>query len=209
MTGAGTGAVFAHFDPGGEVSAYVHRYLAELAAAVDTLVVVSTADLGAASRAELAAYGRLVVRPNVGYDFSSWKAGLDEIGALVRFDRVVLANDSVIGPVGGIGRVLAHPPAADFWAMTASAEIAPHLQSWFIGYEGSLLRTGLVGAFWAAVAIRSSGATRSVRAGCIGGRGYRSRPGSSRACGSAPSPRSDTSAGWRRSRRRAARARTP
>jgi hypothetical protein len=129
----------------------VHRYLAALARVMDTVVIVSTADLDRVARAELAVHGRLVMRTNVGYDFASWKAGLDALGKLTEFDRIVLGNDSVIGPVIDLGQVLSRAPAADFWGMTASVEIAPHLQSWFIVYEGALLRTGLVDAFWASV----------------------------------------------------------
>jgi len=151
VSGARTAAVFAHFDPGGQVADHVHRYLAELSRAVDVLVVVSTSDLDARARSALSQHGRLLMRANEGYDFASWKAGLELVGDLARLDRVVLANDSVIGPVRGLDAVLSHPPAADFWGMTASVEIAPHLQSWFVVYEGALLRTGLVQAFWAAV----------------------------------------------------------
>lgn len=145
---SGSVAVFAHFDTGGVVSSYVHRYLAELAGAVDSVVVVSSADLGPAERSALADHGQLIMRENVGYDFSSWRAGLDSLGDLSRYDRIVLGNDSVIGPVVSLREVLSRPPAADFWTMTASVEIAPHLQSWFVVYEGALLRTGLVGKFW-------------------------------------------------------------
>lgn len=148
---SGSAAVFAHFDPGGEVSSYVHRYLAELSTAVDRVVVVSSADLGPPDRSALADHGRLIVRENVGYDFSSWRAGLETLGDLSRYDRIVLGNDSVVGPLVSLREVLSRPPAADFWTMTASVEIAPHLQSWFVVYEGALLRTGLVDRFWTGV----------------------------------------------------------
>lgn len=151
--GDGTVAVYAHFDPGGRVGPHVRRALEQLAGAVDSVVVVSTADPGPRERALLSGYGRLVVRENVGYDFYSWKTGIDSLGDLRGHERLVLCNDSVVGPLVPMADLLAPAsrPAADVWSMTASAEIQPHLQSWFTVYEAPALQTGLVRAFWAAM----------------------------------------------------------
>lgn len=146
-----TAAVYAHFDPGGRIGPHVLRALPRIAAAVDRLVIVSTAELEPPERAVLAGFGELVVRENVGYDFYSWKTGLDLLGDLSGYARVVLGNDSVVGPLGDFGAVLAAAPDADVWSMTASAEIEPHLQSWFTVYERGALLSGLVGGFWRAM----------------------------------------------------------
>ncbi len=147
----GTGqtvAVFAHFDPGGQVADHVRHYLAQVAECADRVLVVSTADPTPAARRVLAEAGELVVRENVGYDFYSWKTGIDRLGDLRQYERLLLCNDSVVGPVVPLRTVLGRPPAADLWSMTASAELEPHLQSWFAVYEHAALRSGFVQAFW-------------------------------------------------------------
>ncbi|MFN8075524.1 MAG: rhamnan synthesis F family protein [Kineosporiaceae bacterium] len=149
-------AVFAHFDPGHVVAPHTTRYLAELAGSVERVVVVSTADLPAAEIARVQGLGpgvEVLCRENQGYDFYSWKTGLDHVGDWGEADQVLLCNDSVVGPVRPLAEILAHgrEHGADFWGMTRSFEIAPHVQSWFLVFEASALRTGLLQGFWRAM----------------------------------------------------------
>jgi len=146
-------AVFAHFDPGGQVAPHVQRYLAQLRDAVDRLVVVSTAKLDAAARGTLEGFGDLVERENVGYDFYSWKTGFDHVRGWDRYDRVVICNDSVVGPMRPLTEILgdAAPKDVDFWGMTSSNELSPHVQSWFVVFERDAVGSGLLHGFWGAM----------------------------------------------------------
>lgn len=146
-------AVFAHFDPGGHVAPHVRRYLRLLAEAVDRVVIVSTAELDDTGRAELRRHGELVERENIGYDFYSWKTGLDHAGDWDSYSRVVICNDSVVGPTRPLAEVLGRnaPADADFWGMTASHEISPHVQSWFVVFERPVIASGLLHGFWGAM----------------------------------------------------------
>ena len=150
---SGTLAVVAHFDPAGQVAGHVDRYLAQLAGSVDRLVVVSTAPLTDAARRTLEGHGDLVTRPNVGYDFASWKAGLAAAEPWDGFDRVLVTNDSVVGPMLPLGLILgeAAPRDVDFWGMTSSGEHSPHVQSWFVVFERPVIRSGLLHGFWRAL----------------------------------------------------------
>ena len=50
-----------------------------------------------------------------------------------RVDRVIICNDSVVGPMRPFDEILdprRAPEDADFWGMTGSNEISPHVQSW-------------------------------------------------------------------------------
>ena len=146
-------AVFAHFDPGGQVAPHVERYLTALRDAVDRLVIVSTAELDVAARGTLGSLGELVERENVGYDFYSWKTGLDQVRDWHRFDRVLICNDSVVGPMRPFAEILGDgaPRDVDFWGMTSSNEISPHVQSWFVVFERAAVSSGLLHGFWAAM----------------------------------------------------------
>jgi lipopolysaccharide biosynthesis protein len=149
-------AVFAHFDPGGQVAPHVLRYVRALAEVAERTVVVSAGELSAAGRDALEARDtgvEVVTRENVGYDFFSWKTGLDHVGDWEGYDRVVLANDSVVGPLQPLRHVLGPgaPKDVDFWGMTVSRELSPHVQSWFTVYERGALRSGLLQGFWRAM----------------------------------------------------------
>ena len=73
--------------------------------AADRLVVVSTADLtdprSCSPRCDKR--GELVRRPNFGYDFYSYKTGLDLVEDLRHYDLVVICNDSYVGPLRTTG----------------------------------------------------------------------------------------------------------
>ena len=151
-------AAFAHFDPDGLVAPHVERHLRELATVADRLVVVSTAPLTDRSRATLAGYGRLIERENVGYDFCSWRAGLlpeliGNAGSAAGWDRVLISNDSCVGPLLPYQRILAEMSAsgADVWGVALSREFEPHIQSFFVCFEAAVVRSPLLRAFWNAV----------------------------------------------------------
>jgi hypothetical protein len=135
------------------VAPHVQRYLAQLAEVADRLVVVSTAELTPAGRHSLERHGELLVRRNEGYDFLSWKTGLEHVGDWDSYDRVLICNDSVVGPFRPLADVLGSvdPRDVDFWGITESAEIAPHLQSWFVVFERPVLRSGILHGFWRAM----------------------------------------------------------
>ena len=92
----------AQFDPRGTLGPHVRRQVEALAGAVDELVVVSTSELTGEARQFLAGAARLIERENTGYDFLSYKAGLDA-SDLERYDEVTITNDSYVGLAGGPG----------------------------------------------------------------------------------------------------------
>lgn len=146
-------AVFAHFDPEGLVAPHVERYLSALSGSVERLVVVSTADPAAAARGQLERHGELLVRENAGYDFMSWKTGLDHVGDWDTYDRLLICNDSVVGPLRPMPEILGvrAPRDVDFWGMTVSRELEPHVQSWFMVFERPVILSGLLHGFWRAM----------------------------------------------------------
>jgi lipopolysaccharide biosynthesis protein len=77
---------------------------------------------------------KVYLRENTGRDFGSWQWGLREIPALTAADTLLLANDSVFGPLFDLGEVFAAMQAegADVWGITDSLETRWHLQSYFL-----------------------------------------------------------------------------
>jgi hypothetical protein len=88
----------------------------------------------------------VLARANVGYDFGSWRDALSTLDGLAALDLVVLTNDSLLGPFGGLEDLTARIAAstADVWAATASEAKGTHLQSYLVAFrDGVLERPGL------------------------------------------------------------------
>ena len=129
-------AVMAHYDHRGGVGPHVRRQVEQVAAAVDRLLVVSTADLTDESRRWLGQHAELAERPNYGYDFTSYKVGLHRAGDLDGYDEVVVCNDTYVPvlPYTDIFAAMAVEPV-DFWGLTRTERIAPHMQSFFVAFR--------------------------------------------------------------------------
>lgn len=135
--------LFAHFDQDDKVDDYVLHYLGKIRELNFSIVFISTAKLTRADIERLRAdCFDVILRDNTGYDFGSWANGFERYGASIQ-GRLLLANDSVYGPIGdfaaAFARMIATP--ADFYGLVESGEIAPHLQSWFLLFEPNVVRS--------------------------------------------------------------------
>ncbi len=152
--------VLAHFDPDGTVDEYVIEALHVYRQVSSRLVMVS-----ASTREPPATVRRLVdtfiARDNEGYDFCSWREGIESIGSLEGIDELICVNDSVYGPTRDLAPVLNDPRVAnaDAWGMclstqgVATQDHAPtaHLQSWFVAMRRPVIRSEAFRAFWGSV----------------------------------------------------------
>lgn len=144
-------AIFVHFDPGGEVHDYVLFYLRALRDAGFDILFVSNG--GALKATALDRIRPLCVtvlcRENVGYDFGAYREGLRFLGDLSRFERVILANDSVYGPLFDLPSILARcDDEATVWGMTDSWSGRYHLQSYFLSLGRPALTSPRFALFW-------------------------------------------------------------
>lgn len=148
-------AVMAHWDPRGRVAPHVRRQVLALAESVEELVVVSTADLADEDRDFLDRHARLLRRPNYGYDFFSYKTGLESVSPqrLAEHDEVVVCNDTYVGPLVDYRQVFASMSErpADFWGLTASQRVHPHVQSFFVAFRPWLVESQAFRGFWGAM----------------------------------------------------------
>lgn len=144
--------IFSHFDRDDLIDPYVIRYLAELRRLDMFIVFVSTAErLGDDQiKAVLPHVGRVIVRRNTGRDFGSWRTGLAECPNLAAYDQVVLANDSVYGPVFPLQDVFAAMDGRglDIWGITDSLERGYHLQWYFLVFGRRAVASRFFERFW-------------------------------------------------------------
>jgi len=103
-----------------------------------------------------------VQRPNAGYDFGSWAAAMELFPGALAYDQVLLTNDSIVGPFGGLDVLLDDlaTTTADVWAATSTLQLGPHLQSFFVGYRRGVLREPALRDFW--MGIREHGTKREI-----------------------------------------------
>lgn len=137
-------AICAHYSTEPRVTRSFRTLVREFANAGYLPVVVSAAefperlDWGGGLHPEAV----VLRKPNVGYDFGSWAVGLTYVPGAHAADKVILANDSLVGPFATIAPFLAEFESCrtDTWALTDSHQHLHHLQSFFLGFRGGILQ---------------------------------------------------------------------
>lgn len=148
-------ALLCHFDAAGGLRPDLLRYLRELRAAGLSPVLVSNSgrlhpEALAAARAVCAA---VLVRRNVGLDFCAWRDAMEHLGLpRADTDQVLLANDSVYGPLRPLAPLLDRiGEQPGLWGLTGSTQRAFHLQSWFLLAQRDVLHGAAWPRFWRGV----------------------------------------------------------
>lgn len=91
--------IMAHFDYDATLRAHTERTIRAYASVAEKVVIVTTSGMSDEAVAGLPANVEVLVRGNFGYDFFSYKWGIDSVDDIGDFDRVLVTNDSYIGPV--------------------------------------------------------------------------------------------------------------
>lgn len=144
--------IFAHFNSNSLVDDYVFHYLKELNKQGFDIVFVSTSEIIKEAQGKLSTLCKnLVIRQNIGYDFMSWKVGLDLIESKkINPDLILLANDSVYGPLFDLSNVFNDfkNKSVNIYGMTDSYEVDYHIQSYFIIFDKQVLESKSWKTFW-------------------------------------------------------------
>jgi rhamnosyltransferase len=144
-------AVFAHYDKDDLVDQYVWYYLDNLKAVSDSIAFVTTSKIGQSDITTLKTIcDKVIVRENIGYDFMSWRTGINSTGNIADFDELIICNDSVYGPLYPLDNIFdaMGKKDCDFWGMTDNYEIAYHLQSYFLVFKKSVINSEGFKDFW-------------------------------------------------------------
>jgi lipopolysaccharide biosynthesis protein len=141
--------IYAHWDVNGFVDPYVLHALREYRSVAGRIIFVTTHyQRPCRELAELA--DAVIVRDNSGYDFMSWRAGLETID-VAEYAEIVFTNSSMYGPLWPIEAVFGSPTAQDndLWGMTISLQHRLHLQSYFLCMSRNLLTSEFGRNLWA------------------------------------------------------------
>ena len=148
---AGRAFVVAHYDPAGRVARHLHGLVAHLQS-LGRVVFVST-NLADGEAQTLRAQGtEVIARPNEGYDFFSWRRGIEALGELSALDALVILNSSFVclDPATLTKRVFSSlGPDIDVLGITSNFEYAAHVQSYWMSFETRrVLDSPAFASFW-------------------------------------------------------------
>jgi lipopolysaccharide biosynthesis protein len=147
--------IYAHYDSEGIVSRPDRHMLAEFRKLGYAVLVVSTAvdtdsqheELWTSIRTEI---DGLITRPNIGFDFGSWAAGIGVLDLQNRpIDRLLLLNNSVYGPMRELSETINRASATgDVFGLIASTEFTRHIPSVFLGFHPHVVASPAFQGFW-------------------------------------------------------------
>ena len=131
--------LFSSYDGESIVRESVYHHLRQLKmVGFDTVFISTSASISESDLKKLAGCCiRIISRENIGYDFYSWKVGLEAYPQYHEHAGLLLANDSVYGPLFDFGDIITRLENcdADIVGMTDSRRYHLHLQSYFIYYK--------------------------------------------------------------------------
>ncbi|MFM8856329.1 MAG: rhamnan synthesis F family protein [Actinomycetota bacterium] len=140
-------AVLSTYRNADRTSAVPSRLIAELRAAGFLIIAVDTSTHLPETELDC---DLLVHRKNVGWDFASWMSTLATFPWLMNESKqLLLINDSNIGPLRPLAELLERGRSLDVdaWGITDSWDIKYHIQSYFLHFNESALRSGHLADF--------------------------------------------------------------
>jgi hypothetical protein len=143
--------IFAHFDPNNRVHDYVYCYLKEIHKNGYDIIFVTTSDIkDDYIHGLIKICAKVIVRSNIGLDFGSWATAIREKPNINQYNEVLLANDSVFGPISNLQDMLEYmrKQNLDVWGCTDSYEFEHHLQSYFIAFNKKVIDSGFLEDFF-------------------------------------------------------------
>ena len=149
-------AIFIHFDRAGALGPHTLHYVRALhEAGCSVVFVTNSGQLQPQAMAALQPFcAGVLVRRNVGYDFGAMREGIDALNLpRANTESLLLANDSLYGPLGSLGPVIGRMDftQADVWGATDSWQGRYHIQSYFVAVSRRVLESTTWTNFWRAV----------------------------------------------------------
>lgn len=150
-------ALYVFFEKNGIVRHFNKFYLESLKTVSQKVVVIINGKLSVAGREQLRGLSvEILVRENIGLDFSAWKEAIEEIGYsnVSQYDELILCNCSCYGPVYSFASIFEKMSTlkCDFWGLYRHPSIEglfpEHLQSYFIVLRKSVLASPEFTKYW-------------------------------------------------------------
>lgn len=143
--------VIAHYDPDGHVPLDLLNIISALKKRSEEIVFVST-NIKKESALIVKKMCTLIIRENFGYDFWSYKVGIESITNKKSLDSIFVINSSVIyfDPDGLINKFFEDSPdCPTLYGLTESYQIEQHVQSFWIEFcSNELINSKAFDVWW-------------------------------------------------------------
>ncbi|WP_019319645.1 rhamnose-glucose polysaccharide assembly protein RgpF [Streptococcus mutans] len=151
--------LYVHFNKYNRVSSHVVYQLTQMRSLFSKVIFISNsqvADADVKMLREKHLIDDFIQRQNSGFDFAAWRDGMVFVGfdELVTYDSVTTMNDTCFGPLWemySIYQEFETKTTVDFWGLTnnrATKQFREHIQSYFISFKASVLRSTAFRDFW-------------------------------------------------------------
>ena len=145
-------AVMAHYDVNGVLDPYLKPFISQLSDLCEKVILVSTS--GAESE-WVKQFDNVFVfqRDNVGYDFCSYRFGIEKIERLHAYNQLIVCNDSFYTSKDfSLKKLLADASnKSDVVGLTENNQFSYHLQSYFLVFNQCALHSKWFASFWSKV----------------------------------------------------------
>lgn len=143
-------AIVAHWDPRGDAAPHFLRLLDQLAEVFDKVVVASPSPLDQEAVHLISERAELIRRGNYGYDFGSWRDGLERENWASGYDEVLLTNDSYVGFFRPLEEIIVEMSSRPFdvWGITRTRRVADHIQSYFLYFNKTVVQSRTFRDYW-------------------------------------------------------------
>lgn len=142
--------VIAHYHPTGKIDLSLKGLIKHLSTLAGEIILVST-NLNDDSKKFLEPYCKIIERENYGYDFWSYKVGIDSLNNRYALDQLILFNNSFIclDPIKLAAVTITNIKSNTVCGITMSEEKSKHIQSYWLSIEGnSLINSATFCDFW-------------------------------------------------------------
>lgn len=132
--------VIAHYNPDGRVPRDLFNLVVYISKLSDRIIFVST-HIAEIEIKKLSPYAQVIARENFGYDFWSYKIGVETLGDLKQTERIVFFNSSFItlDPKALMNSFLKPVSSQALRGLTISNHPKLHVQSYLFAFENSAL----------------------------------------------------------------------
>ncbi len=147
--------VFAGYNKDGVIEPYVVTYLKGLDEVCDGIVYIADSELKSGEEKKLDGINILYMehKRHNEYDWGSYKRGyvwLRDNGYLDKAGSLILANDSTYAPITSFKPMFKEMEKRrdiDFWGASQNTQFTRHLQSYFLVFKKSVLKSRLIDPF--------------------------------------------------------------
>lgn len=148
---AGRWLVYSHYDKDGRIHDYSLSLLREVSRHGFRVLIISTSDflIDSSIHDSSGVAHAIFTRENIGYDFYSYKLGIDYIHQQQHDAfQILLANDSMFGPVCSLDYFINESTTHHIYGVTDSFECSYHCQSYFLSIRGDAFGAHGFRRFW-------------------------------------------------------------